>query len=274
MSLLRSRDYERMLDLVAAMLAAPDPQGSWQEVVDELIAGLHGLMALFSDVQNGHGRVRAWAPAWIGELPLDELLDRNLQGGHPLPRHYQLTGDRRPRAVTDIVDRRTWRRSPAYAILHETVGATRHIAIPLSPAGTGGLRALIVHRDGRDFTDRERAYVHRLQPLLTGLDRHIAELRGWRRTVAELPGSATDRAATDQADDCRLTPRELTVLHLLGQGLTAEAAARRLGISGRTVHKHAGSIYKKLRATDRLGAVLRAQSLGLLPSPNSAVRPG
>jgi DNA-binding NarL/FixJ family response regulator len=48
--------------------------------------------------------------------------------------------------------------------------------------------------------------------------------------------------------------------------MTAEAIGRRLGISNRTVHKHTENLYRKLAATDRLMAVLRAQALGLLPS--------
>jgi DNA-binding CsgD family transcriptional regulator len=62
----------------------------------------------------------------------------------------------------------------------------------------------------------------------------------------------------------RLTNREATVLNLLAQGLTAAAIGRRLGISVRTVHRHQGHLYRKLQASDRLVAVLRAQALGLL----------
>ena len=62
----------------------------------------------------------------------------------------------------------------------------------------------------------------------------------------------------------RLTEREMTVLGLIAQGLTAAAIGRRLGISARTVHRHLGNLYRKLNASDRLVAVLRAQAMGLL----------
>jgi DNA-binding NarL/FixJ family response regulator len=63
-----------------------------------------------------------------------------------------------------------------------------------------------------------------------------------------------------------LTQRELDVLGLLAEGLTAVAIAHRLGVSPRTVHKHLQHIYSKLDASDRLTAVLRARRDGLLAS--------
>ena len=58
---------------------------------------------------------------------------------------------------------------------------------------------------------------------------------------------------------------------MLAEGLTASAAARRLGCSPRTVHKHIGNLYRKLSVRDRLQAVLEAQQRGLLPSVPSVL---
>ncbi len=67
------------------------------------------------------------------------------------------------------------------------------------------------------------------------------------------------------ADDAVvLTAREREVLEMLSCGLLARSIATRLQVSERTVHKHLGSVYRKLDAHDRLLAVKRAQSLGLL----------
>ncbi|CAL9516387.1 hypothetical protein SUDANB95_03711 [Actinosynnema sp. ALI-1.44] len=76
-----------------------------------------------------------------------------------------------------------------------------------------------------------------------------------------------DRAGTTWAGtvpDHGLTEREHEVLTVLAQGLTAEAIARRMDISPRTVHRHLQNVYRKLGTTDRLSTVLRAQSMGLL----------
>lgn len=64
----------------------------------------------------------------------------------------------------------------------------------------------------------------------------------------------------------RLTTRELATLRLLAESLTADAIARRLGITVGTVHKHLASLYRKLGTSDRLETVLCAQRLGLLPA--------
>jgi DNA-binding CsgD family transcriptional regulator len=74
-------------------------------------------------------------------------------------------------------------------------------------------------------------------------------------------GEAARRAAGYQ-----LTPRELTVLMLLADGMTANAIARRLHITTRTVNKHLENVYRKLGTGDRLTAVLRAQTFGLIPA--------
>ena len=60
----------------------------------------------------------------------------------------------------------------------------------------------------------------------------------------------------------RLTTRELATLRLLAESLTADAIARRLGITVGTVHKHLASLYRKLGTSDRLETVLCAQRLG------------
>lgn len=70
-----------------------------------------------------------------------------------------------------------------------------------------------------------------------------------------------------------LSARELEVLDLLAGGLTAHAIARRLAVSERTVHKHVGSIYRKLDVHDRLVAVARARELGILADPGSPAAP-
>ena len=74
-----------------------------------------------------------------------------------------------------------------------------------------------------------------------------------------MPGPPAPRAA-----ELGLTPRELTVLTLLAEGLTATAIARKLTISSRTANKHRENLYRKLATTDRVTTVLLAQDLGLV----------
>jgi len=61
-----------------------------------------------------------------------------------------------------------------------------------------------------------------------------------------------------------LTPRELEVLHLLGQGCSNREIAEALVITLNGVKKHTSNIYGKLGVHSRTQAVVRAQELGLL----------
>lgn len=60
-----------------------------------------------------------------------------------------------------------------------------------------------------------------------------------------------------------LTPRELVVLALLGQGLTLKEIAERLHRSFKTIDNHRASIGRKLRKTDRLALARLAAQAGL-----------
>lgn len=63
-----------------------------------------------------------------------------------------------------------------------------------------------------------------------------------------------------------LTERELEVLRLTGRGYTNKAIGVQLGISDRTVQGHLARIFNKLQASSRTEAVMRAVSMGLIPS--------
>lgn len=74
-------------------------------------------------------------------------------------------------------------------------------------------------------------------------------------------------SAGDRRDEVRrrvgLTVRELDVLELLAQGLSAQQMARLRRISVRTVRKHLEHIYDKLDSHDRVLAINTARLLGL-----------
>lgn len=93
----------------------------------------------------------------------------------------------------------------------------------------------------------------------------------WGRVLLAAPDEDESSGSTsgvvhlvEQAARFGLTSRELAVVRLLAEGLTATAIGRRLGISPRTVTKHQQNLYRKLEVTDRVTAVLRAQACGLL----------
>jgi DNA-binding CsgD family transcriptional regulator len=83
--------------------------------------------------------------------------------------------------------------------------------------------------------------------------------------TVRIPG-ATDRPAFAMPELARplLTPREVEILALVGQGQSNKAIARGLGISAHTVKYHLESVFAKLGASSRAEAVTTGLRRGLL----------
>ena len=62
----------------------------------------------------------------------------------------------------------------------------------------------------------------------------------------------------------RLTPRQLQVLRLLAEGVTARGIATRLGLAETTVRNHIRAVLGELGAHSQLEAVARARAQGLV----------
>ena len=248
---LSSADYQRILDLAVAILDSGDTKLPWGLVRDELNGAMSSAKA-----------VLVWTQGWVDAPPADfplpyppaaddmqpDLISRSLEV-HPLMRYYQATGDQVPRTVDELPDGGRWPDEQARQVADAYLESRRHLALPLpAPPGQGHL--ILFSRTDTAFTDRDLEFAGRLRPLLAGVVNHQRHLlRNHHRAAAS---------------DYGLTPRELAVLTLLADTLTADAIARRLGISVRTVHKHLESLYRKMDTHDRLATVLRARSSGLL----------
>jgi two-component system, NarL family, nitrate/nitrite response regulator NarL len=80
--------------------------------------------------------------------------------------------------------------------------------------------------------------------------------------VVRLPGRAAAAPgaagfARDEPGAQLLTPREVEVLALVGEGASNKAVARRLGISAHTVKFHLEAVFRKLGVATRAEAVAR-----------------
>jgi len=67
-----------------------------------------------------------------------------------------------------------------------------------------------------------------------------------------------------QDSGVRLSPRERTIVLLMGHGLSNKRIARQLSIAPETVKSHAKRIFWKLTVQSRAQAVYQASTLGLL----------
>lgn len=65
-------------------------------------------------------------------------------------------------------------------------------------------------------------------------------------------------------EDVRLTPRRVEVLRLLGEGLSADAIASRLGVGVETARNHIRAVLRGLGMHSRLEAVVEGRERGLL----------
>lgn len=70
--------------------------------------------------------------------------------------------------------------------------------------------------------------------------------------------------AVQEVRDDRLTPRELDVLRLAGEGLSTPEIAAKLELSCTTVKSYLGNVMRKLGVTRRAGAVYVGRERGLI----------
>ncbi len=70
--------------------------------------------------------------------------------------------------------------------------------------------------------------------------------------------------------DLRLTPRQHDVLRLLCEGMPNKLISRALDISSATVKVHVSSIFRALKVSSRLEAVVAARALGLTSTAGHA----
>jgi DNA-binding CsgD family transcriptional regulator len=150
-----------------------------------------------------------------------------------------------PRRISDVTDRLSWHRSPIYREGFAAFGAAHQLSLVTSVRPPGVGTGWTLTRSGNDFTIREVALASRLLPALIAAE----------GMVLSRPVDNPDRS---------LTQRELVVLSLLAEGLTASAIGRRCGITERTVRKYLSSIYEKLHCSDRLMAAKLGTELGLI----------
>jgi DNA-binding NarL/FixJ family response regulator len=148
-------------------------------------------------------------------------------------------------------------------VLREVLGCHELAQVPLLVSETQ-LRLLVLARR-EAFSAGEMDFLRVAQRPLGAIDRVLRALEphpvGPHGTTL-IPQPPEPVAP---AEDCGLTRREVEVLRLLADGLLANTIAARMNVSARTVHKHLGNVYRKLDAHDRLLAVRRAQSIGLIP---------
>jgi DNA-binding CsgD family transcriptional regulator len=255
----------RWLELMGHVLAAPLTALPEERIAAALMATFDAPVCCFHARPDAHTVIqRIYPPVCSVAVQADWMrLTTETPTRHPLLRYYLATGDLTPQQVAEVPSGLVDLRARAqWAELSRGLGVEHQLAIPLPP-GADGVRWFVLARP-TTFSAAQMHLARHVQKLIVGLDRQAAALRQWQRRGPQPEGDAV-------ATDVHLTPRELSVLTLVADGLTAAAVARRLVVAERTVHKHLERAYAKLGVSDRVSAVLRAQRLGILPEPALAM---
>ncbi|MFG2997784.1 LuxR C-terminal-related transcriptional regulator [Streptomyces sp. NPDC048340] len=255
MTYLRRGDYRRLWTVAARGITCDHSEFPGALADAGLAEAFHAdvVDACEMDLHAGRSRQVAAHPAELLTRFAPEPAEfHTYLTGHPAVRYYQHGGPDPAVDVSRLSTRNAWRATSTYGYLHEHCGMSEQLVIRVkgSPARVHGLAVM---RATRAFTALDLAMASELGAVLSAVHRlRFAEL-------------------AQETDVVRLTRRESEVLALWQYGLTGRAIARRLGITPRTVDKHAENLRHKLGTPDRTSTVLRAQALGLLAAD---ARPG
>jgi len=147
-------------------------------------------------------------------------------------------------------------------------GPESHLRLPLrfeqQPARDATpLVVLLDDLDGATAARALRAGARAVLPRDAAPEEIRAAVRAAAAGLASWSAAMTEPVPVDTGDHI-LTPREVEILTLLGEGLVNKRIAVRLGISEHTVKTHLAAIYEKLAAANRAEAVATGLRRGLI----------
>ena len=236
---LRQRDYREGWRLVCEMAEAAGDALAFARLGTErlprLVASEITTLSVCDLVHNTRS-VTSSPGASISKTDR-EAFDRHF-AEHPLVRYHSSTRGAGSHRISDSLSDAAFRETALYNDYYRKIGIDHAIAVPLY-VDRGLLVSFVLNRNGRDFSDREKALLDLVREPLAALYRHAL--------------------SRDQAlDALPVTAREREVLEWLAAGKTDKEIGEILAMSPRTVQKHLQHIYEKLGVETRTAAVMRA----------------
>jgi DNA-binding CsgD family transcriptional regulator len=166
---------------------------------------------------------------------------------YPFMQRFMVAGDGAARRNSDLVgSMRSFRRTTLYGEHFQPRGARFQANLGWE---AGGVRTGIgLYRERHDFTVDEMSALERTRQLMSA----AAQYRSVLDLLELEQGSSANgsRSTTSQT----LTPRQQAVLALVATGATDAQIARRLQITERTVRKHVGDVFSRLKVDNRVAA--------------------
>ena len=164
---------------------------------------------------------------------------------NPLVRRLDETRDGRAYRISDVVTQKQFHKLEIYERVYAPIGLEHQMAFTLE---SGADRMLGVHlsRRKRDFSDRERDLLNSARPFLIQAYRNAI-----RYTAALTAGADPVPPPLESLAALGLTHRQAEVLQQLATGASEHDISAHLGLSRRTVQKHAEHIYRRLAVNSR-----------------------
>ena len=155
MSAVWKSEYEKLLDLVTALLATHDPGVAWT-LVGEHFLETHFDAEVFTvntvSAASGTSQVPHSTPSWVAERVPPPTALHQLFSNHPLVVHLQNAPH--PMAIrrsSDAIAMSTWLNSETHSQLQATLGISHQLAIPL-PRRDGAMRTVVLMRPATTST--------------------------------------------------------------------------------------------------------------------------
>jgi DNA-binding CsgD family transcriptional regulator len=166
---------------------------------------------------------------------------------HPYFAHLLATGDPRPYRTSDFVPFQQFQATAVYQELLAHHRMRHHLVMTLRLTAQE-LVFVCLLRSLHDFSDREVGALNLVrEPLSAAL--------AYQAQVHAIQVKIRSEALPVRQSQARLTERENQVLALVAAGHTNDQAARRLGISTRTIRKHLEGVFAKAHVPSRAAAV-------------------
>lgn len=249
-----NRAASAVADVAVAALSAPDGDASLMTSVLESFRMAMGAdtAGFYEHAVGGFSLPLYLTPndVWA-RIPYGRAPTALVVSGHPGIRHLLDRRPTKPFSLTDVVSERAWWNSELGTSMRPDWGRNYQFAVPVPMTSRARTCWVwVLGRESRNFTAVDRDTAAALLPVLTVVARQHALL--------------ALRPRAGDTDTGGLTRRELVVLDLLAEGLSADKAGHLLGISNRTAQKHIERIDRKLAANNRDQALHAARAHGII----------
>ncbi len=255
-----STDGKAVLALVQRLVACDSPESLANDVVHEIprLIPTHacGWIEIHADSGYSYGTMNVPVDPAVVAREMSAVLH-----GHPVFQEFMRKRDGQARAISDLVSRRTFQASDLYLKFLRKYRSEDQL-IAADTFDEHRLFAVTLNRDSWGFSEREKAVLNALRPVMFRTFWRLRQLADYclaRNGVTLGPETRSTLVAALMAKG--LTHREAEVAAMLTEGACNHEIANALGICQGTVRKHVDRVFLKLDVHNRTAATRAALAL-------------